>query len=348
MGIFYTAPCSLAIGAEGIKSSVSGLGPDQFDQKDEKEKAQMTHFFNMFYFITSYGTLLAVTVFVYVQDKVGRGLAYGISSGFMFVAIPVFLFGTKRYRYKECKGSPVVQVLQVFVAAIRKRKAEFPYDTRLLYDHSPEPGEARIYHKDKLRCLDKAAILTKEDFENNRFSNPNPWRLCNVTKVEEVKMLSGLMPVWSTTILHLTIHSQLSGFTIQQATTMDASIGNFQIPSASFYTFFTGSIMVTLAIYDHLILPLLKKHKMSEKTGLGLFFAILGMAAAAQVERRRLSVVRAQRGSNTLTLPVSAFMLLPQFILVGIAEAFMYSGQLDFFTRESPNGMKAIGTDLFF
>ena len=83
-----------------------------------------------------------------------------------------------------------------------------------------------------------------------------------------------------------------------------------------------------------------------QKIGLGLFFSILGMAAAELVEKRRLLVVEANRGTVT-TLPISTFFLLPQFILVGIGEAFMLSGELDFFTNNAPNGMKAISTGLY-
>nr|POE55196.1 protein nrt1/ ptr family 6.2 [Quercus suber] len=199
-------------------------------------------------------------------------------------------------------------------------------------------------------CLDKAAIITSKDFET-----PNPWRLCTVTNVEEVKMLIKLLPIWATTIIFWPMHAQLASFSVQQSATMDRSIGNFQIPAASLYAFFVVAIMITLAIYDRLIMPLMKKSRNSQgltnlqKVGLGLFFSILGMAAAALVEKRRLSVVGANNRSTitrSITLPISAFFLLPQFILVGIGEAFILSGELDFFTNNAPNGMKAITTGL--
>ncbi|KAE8668524.1 dynein light chain LC6, flagellar outer arm-like [Hibiscus syriacus] len=46
MGILYVALYLIALGTGGLKSSISGFGTDQFDEKDEKEKAQMTYFFN--------------------------------------------------------------------------------------------------------------------------------------------------------------------------------------------------------------------------------------------------------------------------------------------------------------
>jgi hypothetical protein len=85
-----------------------------------------------------------------------------------------------------------------------------------------------------------------------------------------------------------------------------------------------------------------------QKVGLGLFFSMLGMAAAALVEKRRLSVFGAHRSTMTksATLPISAFFLLPQFMIVGIGEAFIFSGELAFFTTNAPKGMKAISTGL--
>ncbi|KAJ1412285.1 Proton-dependent oligopeptide transporter family [Sesbania bispinosa] len=48
MGIFYVALYLIALGTGGLKSSVSGFGSDQFDEKDEKEKSQMAFFFNRY------------------------------------------------------------------------------------------------------------------------------------------------------------------------------------------------------------------------------------------------------------------------------------------------------------
>lgn len=68
------------------------------------------------------------------------------------------------------------------------------------------------------------------------------------------------------------------------------------------------------------------------------------MAAAAIVEQQRLSVAKS---STQKTLPISVFLLVPQFFLVGAGEAFIYTGQLDFFITQSPKGMKTMSTGLF-
>jgi len=70
------------------------------------------------------------------------------------------------------------------------------------------------------------------------------------------------------------------------------------------------------------------------------------MAVASLCERKRLSVAKSVSGKNA-TLPISVFLLIPQFFLVGTGEAFIYTGQLDFFITRSPKGMKTMSTGLF-
>lgn len=72
----------------------------------------------------------------------------------------------------------------------------------------------------------------------------------------------------------------------------------------------------------------------------------IGMAVAALVEMKRLSVAKSFNRASA-SLPVSVFFLIPQFFFVGSGEAFIYTGQLDFFITNSPKGMKTMSTGLF-
>ncbi|KAL8136878.1 hypothetical protein V2J09_002879 [Rumex salicifolius] len=379
MGILYMALYLIALGTGGLKSSVSGFGSDQFDEKDDREAAQRTYFFSRFFFFISLGTLLAVTVLVYLQDEVGRTWAYGICAVSMATAIAVFLYGTKRYRYKGIAGSPIVHIMQVISAAMEKRKMELPYDISLLYENSPEPS--RIQHTDQfwlvlsvtsiiasslirfncnpVRCLDKAAIAREEDLErsNEGMAMVNPWKLTSVTQVEEVKMMIGLLPIWATTIMFWTTYAQMITFSVEQASTMDRSVGAFKIPAGSLTVFFVAAILISLGVYDRFVIPLWKSWKGKpgltnlQRISLGLVLSILGMASAAIVEKRRLSVVksffREGHESMSVSLPLSVFILIPQFFLVGAGEAFIYTGQLDFFITQAPKTMKTMSTGLF-
>ncbi|KAL2929540.1 Protein NRT1/ PTR FAMILY 6.2 [Bienertia sinuspersici] len=252
MGILYLALYLIALGTGGLKSSVSGLGSDQFDETDEKEQAQRTAFFSRFFFFISLGTLMAVTVLVWVQDEVGRSWAYGICSVSMGIAIVIFLGGIKRYRYKKSMGSPIVHIFQVISAAVKKTKLQLPYDVSMLYEDTPD--DKRVSHTEQFGCLDKAAIVAEGDFVNVH-GEPNPWKLCSVTKVEEVKMMARLLPVWATTIIFWTTYAQMITFSVEQASTMDRSLGSFQIPAGSLTVFFVAAILISLAVYDRVVVP---------------------------------------------------------------------------------------------
>lgn len=350
MGILYLALYLIALGTGGLKSSVSGFGTDQFDEKDEKEKSQMAYFFNRFFLFISIGTLTAVTVLVYVQDEVGRSWAYGICCISMFIAIIIFFSGTKRYRYKRSSGSPIVQIFQVILAAIRKRNMDVSYDVGMLYETNLE--SLRIQHSEQFRFLDKAAIVAEGDFEDYANSAPNPWKLCTVTRVEEVKMMARLIPIWATTIIFWTTYAQMITFSVEQAASMERSVGKFKIPAGSLTVFFVSAILITLTIYDRFIMPLWQKLKGKpgftslQKIAIGLVLSTMGMGIASLVEMKRLSVAKST-GRNMSTLPISVFYLIPQFFLVGAGEAFIYTGQLDFFITQSPKGMKTMSTGLF-
>ncbi|GAB4832872.1 hypothetical protein Ancab_006888 [Ancistrocladus abbreviatus] len=349
MSILYISLYCISIGTGGLKSSVSGFGSDQFDDKDEKEGRQMAFFFSRFFFIISLGTLLAVTVLVWVQDEVGRSWGYGICSAAMFVAVFLFLTGTKQYRYKRCVGSPITHIVEVVAGAMRKRKLDLSQDPSLLYEDAPDG--VGICHTDQFRCLDKAAIVADGDFEGNGGSKPNPWRLSTVTRVEEVKMMIRLLPIWATTIMFWTIYAQMITFSVEQATTMDRSIGSFQIPSGSLTVFFVSAILITLAVYDRFIIPICRKFfgkpgfANLQQMGIGLVLSVLGMVAASFVEKKRLSIAHEHKGASPL--PITVFYLVPQFFLIGSGEGFIYTGQLDFFITQSPKGMKTMSTGLF-
>lgn len=102
----------------------------------------------------------------------------------------------------------------------------------------------------------RASIIT----DNDDKATPNPWRLCRVTKVEEVKMIIGLMPIWVTTIMFWTVYAQIGNFSVQQTSTMDRHLGKFRNPTMLVQCFVNWeAIMITLAIYNHIFMPLFKK-----------------------------------------------------------------------------------------
>ncbi|XP_058734292.1 protein NRT1/ PTR FAMILY 6.3-like [Vicia villosa] len=360
LAVLYTALYLTALGIGGLKSSVSGFGSDQFDDSNEVEKKQMVRFFSWFFFFISMGSILAVTVLVYIQDHLGRDWGYGLCACAIVVALVVFLSGTKRYRYKKLVGSPLTQIVAVSVAAWRKRKLELPSDPLLLYnlddvkDQDVTKKKQMLPHSKEFRCLDKASIKEPKTDGND---TGGKWNLSTLTDVEEVKLVIRMLPIWATTIMFWTVHAQMVTFSVSQATTLKRHIGkSFQIPPASLTAFLTGSILVTIPIYDRIILPIIRKicNKSQRLTplqsiALGLAMSICGMVAAALIELRRMRMAHlyGMTENSKSVIPMSVFWLVPQFFIVGAGEAFTYMGQLDFFLRECPKGMKTMSTGLF-
>ncbi|KAJ4794206.1 Protein NRT1/ PTR FAMILY 4.4 [Rhynchospora pubera] len=343
LAMLYASLYTIALGAGGIKSNCSGFGSDQFDPKDPKEEKAMIFFFNRFYFCISIGSLFAVTVLVYLQDNVGRGWGYGISAVAMALSVMVLVAGTPKYRYRVPEGSPLTVIWKVLYLAFKQRKVAYPNDPNELEGYFT----ANVAHTEKFRCLDKAAISVV----GNRSSpeKQSEKRSSTVTEVEEVKMVVKLLPIWATCILFWTIYSQMTTFSVEQATYMDRRItGSFLFPSGSLSVFLFITILTFTSLNEKLLVPIAGRitHNPQGITSLqriavGLFFSMLAMAVSAIVEKKR------RDASNNENNSISVFWLVPQFFLVGAGEAFAYVGQLEFFIREGPARMKSMSTGLF-
>ncbi|GJV47037.1 NRT1/ PTR family protein 3.1 [Tanacetum coccineum] len=168
LAILYVSLLLTSIGSGGIRPCVVAFGADQFDETDEKQKTNTWKFFNWYYFCMGVSMLVAVTVIVYIQDNVGWGWGLGIPSIAMVFSITGFVIGYPLYRNMDPAGSPFTRLLQVCVAAYKKRKLPMVSDPKLLYENEELDASisitGRLLHTNQMRFLDKAAIVSKEDF----------------------------------------------------------------------------------------------------------------------------------------------------------------------------------------
>ncbi|GAU16532.1 hypothetical protein TSUD_167630, partial [Trifolium subterraneum] len=183
---------------------------------------QMTYLYTVLY-ITAFGAA-AFTGVVYVQMKFGWGSAFGSLAIAMGISNMLFFVGTPLYRHRLPGGSPLTRVAQVLVAAFRKRNESFDSSEVIgLYEvpgrRSAIKGSQKIAHTDDFRFLDKAALQLKQDG-----TNPNPWNLCTVTQVEEVKILIKLIPIPACTIMLNVILTEFLTLSVQQAYTLNTHL----------------------------------------------------------------------------------------------------------------------------
>ena len=66
------------------------------------------------------------------------------------------------------------------------------------------------------------------------------------------------------------------------------------------------------------------------------------------VEVRRMHVIGANHVAGPKDIvPMSIFWLMPQYVLIGIADVFNAIGLLEFFYDQSPEDMQSLGTTFF-
>src|SRR5690606_39659169 len=121
----------------------------------------------------------------------------------------------------------------------------------------------------------------------------NPWRLCPVTQVEEVKCILRLMPIWLCTIIYSVVFTQMASLFVEQGAAMKTTVSDFKIPPASMSSFDILSVALFIFIYRSVLEPLANRFKKKDGTkgitelhrmGIGLVIAILAMVAAGVVE----------------------------------------------------------------
>ncbi|KAK8592191.1 hypothetical protein V6N13_062777 [Hibiscus sabdariffa] len=83
-----------------------------------------------------------------------------------------------------------------------------------------------------------------------------------------------------------------------------------------------------------------------QRMGIGLVIAILAMVAAGVVEVWRLRDAKKDCPNCVNASSLSIFWQIPQYMLIGASEVFMYVGQLEFFNGQAPDGLKSFGSAL--
>ncbi|KAL7195215.1 hypothetical protein ACSBR1_035435 [Camellia fascicularis] len=345
--VFFLAIYLISIGTGGHKPSLESFGADQFDYDHPEERIKKMSFFNWWNFGLCSGLLLGVTVLVYVQDHVTWAVADIILTAVMATSVVIFCIGRPFYRYRKLTGSPLTPMLQVVVAAIRKRNLPRVSDPAELYE-VPKLQKTKgrlLCHTDKLKFLDKAAIL--EDKHTSSQNQQNPWRLTTVTQVEELKLIINMIPIWLSTLPFGICIAQSSTFFIKQSTALNRKITpDFTIPPASIYSLTAIAMIISVTLYEKTLLPLLRRVtgnergiKILQRVGIGMSFSVVTMVVAALVERKRLKLVETASTSASM----SVFWLAPQFLIIGFGDGFAVVGLQEYFYDQVPDSMRSLG-----
>ncbi|XP_030955498.1 protein NRT1/ PTR FAMILY 7.1 [Quercus lobata] len=346
--IFYLSIYLVALGYGGHQPTLATFGADQFDEANPKQKKSKAAFFACFYFALNVGSLFSNTILVYYEDNGMWTLGFLVSLGSAIVGLLSFFIGTPKYRYVQPSGNPLPRVAQVFVAATKKWNI-VPASPNDLYElEGPESaikGCRKILHSSEFEFLDKAATVTQNDVNGPK----NPWRLCTVTQVEEAKCVMKMLPIWLCTIIYSVVFTQMASLFVEQGDVMKTKFGEFHLPAASMSAFDICSVLICTGLYSQILVPFVGKLSGNprgltglQRMGVGLIIGMLAMFAAGATEIQRLKYVIPGEKSSSLSI----FWQIPQYVLVGASEVFMYVGQLEFFNEQAPDGIKSFGSSL--
>ncbi|MED6192192.1 hypothetical protein PIB30_007720 [Stylosanthes scabra] len=356
----YMSLFVISLGTGGIRPCVVPFSADQFDMSKKGVESRKWNLFNWYFWVMGLASLSALTIVVYIQDNKGWGWGLGIPTVAMFISIIAFVWGFPLYNHVKPEGSPLLRVAQVVVAAFKKRNQPLPSDPNLLYQNRDLDAaislQGRLLHTHQFKWLDKAAIVTEEE-ARDQSAAPNLWKLATVHRVEELKSIIRMLPIWASGIMIIASYANQQSFVIQQARTMDRHLsGSFQIPPASMSIFSVVTMMIAIVLYERLFVPFarkLTKHPSGitclQRMGIGYVINIVGTLVTALVEIKRKSVAAKYNllDNPNSTIPISVFWLVPQYCLHGVAEVFSIVGHLEFLFDQSPESMRNTATALY-
>ncbi|KAK4709545.1 hypothetical protein R3W88_030470 [Solanum pinnatisectum] len=337
----YVSLALASIGIAGMHFTIAPMGAKQFD----KQKHQAM-FFDWYIFIYYFCWALSTAFIVYVEDNISWAWGLGISLACNILGLAIFLAGKRFYRHvKEQGGSPFVNLARVVVIATQKWRVPLSEQTQHYY-HDPNDKTTLVPTK-FFTFLNCAAFITEGDTTPDG-SISNPWRLCTVQQVEDLKSLIKLFPLWASgVLLSIQLVMQFS-LLILQALKIDHHIGpHFEIPAGSMLVFILLFTCIAISIIDRILNRILSTYTRFtltplQRVGIGHVLTIVCIVVSALVESRRLRVARSHhlQGQKDGIVPMSVFWLLPQLALSGIGEGFHFPGHIVFYYQEFPTSLK--------
>lgn len=335
----------ISVGQGGYNPSLQAFGADQLLCEDGMESLPAEQknqvkglFFQWWYFGICSGSLLGNSIMSYIQDTFGWGLGFAIPCGVMVLSVVAFCCGTPLYTCNEQNtgnrpSDSIFRVLKEIVTCLITRKVRLP--TR---DDDRDISELELEEK-----------ALKDEFTDLREAEDGH---DTAPDVSVTKAILRLLPIWTTLLIFAVIFEQPMTFFTEQGILMNHKVGStFVIPPAMLQSSTTMSVILLMPLYDKIFVPLMRVFTREEKgvtvlqrIGIGMVLSVAAMVTASTVESKRLRFVSEGDGA---THQLSIFWLLPQYILLGVADVFTVVGMQEFFYTQVPSTMRTIGIALY-
>lgn len=124
VGIIFLVPLATA----GIKSNLSNLGADQYDESDPVQKVEQERFFSIFYLAINVGSFVAYGFMTSFATNGGLGIprsygyftAYAIAAVCMLVATCIFFAGSHKYRKVPTQERSAIAIVADNLASLSR------------------------------------------------------------------------------------------------------------------------------------------------------------------------------------------------------------------------------------
>uniref|UniRef100_A0A0E0B7V8 Major facilitator superfamily (MFS) profile domain-containing protein n=1 Tax=Oryza glumipatula TaxID=40148 RepID=A0A0E0B7V8_9ORYZ len=330
--VFYAALYLLAL-AQGFHTPCAeAFGADQFEREgdddgggggDARRPASRSSYFNWYHFSISWGYVISTTLLSYVDENVGWTVGFAACWATMVLYLAVFLLGTGTYRRAE---RPAID------GAAAARRA---WTARFFFFFSRNRKDAA---EQLLEPQEEVVVVVDGHGDGGRGF-----------------FLVKLLPIWLSSIVFAVVVSQVSTLFTKQSSTMDRRVGGgggLVLPSAGLQCLVSFTYIAVLPVYDRMVVPLARRLTgggggitMLQRIGAGMATACLAMAVAALVEARRLRVARDAGLVDRpgATVPMGVWWLVPQHVLVGVAEVLAVIGLEEFFYDQVAGELHSVG-----
>jgi peptide/histidine transporter 3/4 len=327
--VFYAALYLLAL-AQGFHTPCAeAFGADQFEREgddgdvgggggDARRRASRSSYFNWYHFSISWGYVISTTLLSYVDENVGWTVGFAACWATMVLYLAVFLLGTGTYRRAE---RPAID------GAVAARRA---WTARFFFFFSRNRKDAA---EQLLEPQEEEAVVVDGHGDDGKGV-----------------FLVKLLPIWLTSIVFAVVVSQVSTLFTKQSSTMDRRVGGLVLPAAGLQCLVSFTYIAVLPVYDRMVVPLARRVTgggitMLQRIGAGMATACLAMAVAALVEARRLRVARDAGLVDRpgATVPMGVWWLVPQHVLVGVAEVLAVIGLEEFFYDQVAGELHSVG-----
>lgn len=146
----------IAVGGGGIRSSSIAFGIDQLssdnDENDKKNGGFLNKFYGWCYATYMLSILIGNTLIVYIQDKMGWQIGFGVSVVLMLLSAIFFFLGSTFYVKAKGKPNLITELIQVIVASFKKRNIHTGYvDANMINYHHRKSSSALYFPSQKFR-----------------------------------------------------------------------------------------------------------------------------------------------------------------------------------------------------